>query len=288
MDNQKILSILIPAFNYKFGIFRILKNLEKLSMDFKSKFEVIIFDDSEKNILNANEIINFQDNGLNLLYKKNDKKKGACYNWNSLLKISTCNYKWLLHHDEYPIDVNSQFEEIFKVIDTYNPKVIILPIIVKKKIFMNVFAIIRVNPLYKAVSKIYRVLLNFIKYPELLFTLNIFGPPSVFIVSKDMDYKFDSRFKMIIDIAAYYRLLKNCNLNEILFLNSKKCILESEVFKDSITSNLKSEIDIKLLEKEEKKVFCLENNIEKKSRFFEFLVSNMYRLYKILTLKINF
>ena len=45
---EKILSILIPAYNYKLGIIRLLEKFNNLSEIYKEGIEVIIFDDSEK------------------------------------------------------------------------------------------------------------------------------------------------------------------------------------------------------------------------------------------------
>ena len=64
--------------------------------------------------------------------------------------------------------------------------------------------------------------------------------------------------------------------------------MESEVIKDSITDKLKSELDINLLEKEERKIFFLENKLIEKNPIKDFLITILYRIYKIITLKIIF
>ncbi len=277
MVDQKILSILIPSYNYRFGVLRILKDLEKLSIHFKSKFEIIIFDDSIKSILEPNDIRYFHNKSLNLVYKKNKIRKGACNNWNSLLENSNGRYKWLLAHDEFPLDIKSQFEAIFKVIEICKPKVIILPVVVKKHLVKEIFLKVKVNPPY-------RILLIFLRNPELLFIANLFGSPSSFIVSQDSYYKFDERFKRLIDIEAYYKLLKHTKINEIKVLNSKECLLGSEIIKGSITDKIGSQKEF--LAREETKLFFSENKLKEKSSIFKFVISKLYFFYKILTLKI--
>ena len=55
MGDQKILSILIPAYNYKFGVFRLLQTFERLPK-FINQIEIIILDDSDQNILGKCDI----------------------------------------------------------------------------------------------------------------------------------------------------------------------------------------------------------------------------------------
>lgn len=276
---EKILSILIPAYNYKFGIIRLLEKFNNLSDVYKEGIEVIIFDDSEKDLLVASEINFYKKNGLDINYKKNKFPKGACFNWNLLLSTARGKYKWLLHHDEYPVNTSELIKTIFELIQKRKTKIFILPIKVKKRLFQRICLIKKINPPIYFIRK-------FIARPELLFFSNVFGPPSVMIVDSELCYRFDQRYIQLIDIEAYYSLFNKLSINEISFINSSKFSLESEIIDGSITSKIRKKI--KLLHQEESKIFFSEHKIRFPSFIWILFTKIIYRIYKIINLRIRF
>jgi len=276
MNNKIILSILIPAYKYKFGIVRLLDEFSNLDPFFKSQIEVIIFDDSENVILKNEEVKFYKDKSLNLFLKNNKFKNGAASNWNSLLASANGIYKWLFHHDEYPVNTEGLIKNIFKIISIKKPKVILLPVFVEKRIFKKIHLKIRINPPRYFLRKICR-------NPELLFILNVIGSPSVIIVSNDLNYKFDSRFVMLIDVEAFFRIFSSLKSEvDLELINSCDGYLGSELLEGSITHNIKDKI--KFIAKEEKKMIFSENNIKDKPGFFIFFGKLIYDLYKLVNI----
>ena len=80
------LSILIPTYNYKVGIKKIIRCLRSADEDIRKQIEVIISDDSQNKFINlGNDLINSY---ASFKYIHNKKTLGGVPNWNKLISIA--------------------------------------------------------------------------------------------------------------------------------------------------------------------------------------------------------
>ena len=83
--NSIKLSILIPTYNYKSGINKILNCLKNTNNNIRDKIEILISDDSDKKILDADLNKKFLNSFGNFKYFHNKKSLGGVPNWNKLI-----------------------------------------------------------------------------------------------------------------------------------------------------------------------------------------------------------
>ena len=112
-----LLSVLIPSYNYKKGIKKILNGFSLCNRSLLENIEIIIGDDSDKKLLSTKELDLYKNSIPNLIYIHN-KKKLYIDNWNNLISISKSKYFWLLHHDEELDDPNNNLENILNYLNT--------------------------------------------------------------------------------------------------------------------------------------------------------------------------
>jgi len=190
-----MLSILIPAYCYGEGVFRILTQLKSLSYD---NCELIIFDDSPDD--QVEEIIaNWSmAKDIQFIYKHNQPAYGAAANWNALLEAAKGEYCLLLHHDEFPL-VDHFVKDIVIALRN-DPKVDVLVldcVLVDSRGGRNR----RHLPTWLRAFVIRH-------FPEYLFRRNVIGPTSVIVIRRTLYPHFDARLKWLIDVDAYVRLFK--------------------------------------------------------------------------------
>ena len=94
------LSILIPTYNYKLGLSKILESINCIDYDSRKKIEIIISDDSDNRIINQELKNNLTFSFKNFKYIHNKKTLGGPENWNQLISLAKGDYYWILHHDE--------------------------------------------------------------------------------------------------------------------------------------------------------------------------------------------
>ena len=122
------LSILIPTYNFKSGINRILDCIESIEEDLHDYVEIIISDDSDKVIVPKERDEYLKKSFKNYIYTHNKQSLGAVNNWNKLISIAKGDYFWLLHHDEFWNQEKNFIRYIFEVINIEKPNILILPI----------------------------------------------------------------------------------------------------------------------------------------------------------------
>ncbi len=164
-----ILSILIPSFNYKKGLIKILESLRICEKKYLEKIEIIIGDDSEVRLLNKKEIKFYQSYFCNLKYKFNKSKKGSGFNWNQLIEMSNGKFYWLFHHDEEIYNSSKTIRNILKSLN--NEHQVLLLRIIKR----NTISILRnkIN-LYKFHTAPNYLTNFFIRKKELILLLNAY------------------------------------------------------------------------------------------------------------------
>ena len=272
--NSIKLSILIPTFNYKLGVKKILDCIQNTDLDLMNNIEVIISDDSGNRIIDENTNKLIKKKILNYKYIHNENALGPVKNWNQLISIARGEYYWLLHHDEFWEKDKEMIGYILNEINIQKPNIIILPL--QKEKLLNIQNIkLKITQNHQTLKSVLR---KFILNPLLLIRVNIFGPPSI-IIYKNNSMIYDESLKYLVDIDFYIRLFKNFKCKKIFFANQFFSILSSQNNKFSITRLIK--YDIKMIKRRE-----TEKILKKQNYKFKF-TEKIFILYSYLILKIN-
>ena len=267
------LTILIPTYNFKLGINKILDCIESIEDDLRDYIEIIISDDSDEEIIQKSRNKSLKKHFKNYFYFHNIENEGAINNWNKLISKAKGDYIWLLHHDEYWQKEKNIINYIFEVIKNKNPNILILPITRSKYIKFQNFNILIKNR-HITFKKILRY---FIKKPKLLLKINIIGPPSALIYKKNK-ILYNKNLKYLVDVEFYINLFRFFNSENIFIGFEYYNLLSSQNNKNSITNILKKEIrSIKNKEK-----LMVLDRYKFKFDFFENIVS----IYSFISLKI--
>ena len=236
---KKTLSILIPAYNDKYFVKKIIEQ-NKFQID--DKLEIIIHDDSENDDISS--YISNINLPKNINYYKNNQTKGAVKNWNGLLKSAKGDFLWLLHQFDMPENLQKILDEVYK---GDGADIIIIPTRVEKFLF-NFF---KVNHLH-ANNGLIRIILE---NPKFLFMLNVIGPPSSIIARKAYYENYDDSLNWLVDVENYFRLFKR----KIRFKILNNANILSIHNPNSITSNLKN---LNSVSKRELKYIQSKHNIQ--------------------------
>ena len=276
------ISLLIPTYNYKIGINKILKCINNIDYKLRKHIEIIIGDDSEKEIIDKEVKDNLYKSFTNFRYIHNKLSLGGSKNWNKLISLSKGEYCWLLHHDEYWDEKKDIFYYILESINYKKPNLIILPIS-KQKIFSINNIKIEISQQHKVFKN---MILFFIKNPKLLLGLNIIGPPSS-IIYKKCDLKYDDNFRYLVDVDFYIRLILKFNLKKILIGNNNYNLISSQNNNNSITKLLKKEK--KRIKEKEKKIILRKYNLKFNFKeimivFYSFFI---LKFYSFISIKLN-
>lgn len=198
MYKNPSLSILIPAYEYSFGVQRILDSiLESDLLTIKNEIEILISDDSHSDAINQMIKSHEIQNTIKIDYVKRDNVSGiASSNWNNLLRMANGKYLLFMHHDEFPYGKNFFNKLLSKIIHKPNVDVFFLRCNIKS------FLKNKYRPhILDFIKKIYFV------SSESIFLRNTLGSPSCVVIKKEKCPKFDERLKWIVDLDWYYRIL---------------------------------------------------------------------------------
>ena len=272
------LSILIPTYNFKLGINKILDCIESIEDDLRDYIEIIISDDSDEEIIQKSRNKSLKKQFKNYFYIHNIKNEGAINNWNKLISKAKGDYIWLLHHDEYWQKEKNIIRYIFEAINTKKPNILILPITKLKttRIFNLNFKMIQKHIIFKKIIKIY------INNPKLLIKANIIGPPSALIYKKN-NFSYDVSLKYLVDVEFYIRLFKSYNSKKIILGTKYFDLISMQDNDKSITSFLQKEIR-SLKKKEENYIFnrynLKFNLFEKTLSLYSYIILKLYSICK--------
>ena len=278
---MKKLSILIPSYNYKEGLIRILDSFKTCDINDLKLVEVIIGDDSKKTLMSQRDIDYYKSYIPNLKYKHNIQNL-YIKNWNNLISLADGEFYWLLHHDEEIKDPLNNLRNIILELNTNN-SVLILPIYKCKtyEIFEYNLDIIQLHTAQKNLIK------NFIFDSRFFFYINIIGSPSSLIIRKEIDILYNKNLKWLVDVEFYYRLFKKINYRNIKILSKNQAvILSNQNYKNSITRRTKidyrefNRLKIKELNLIEK-LNNVDRNIKPKIIFYWIL----YKLFLVFSVK---
>ena len=268
------LSILIPTYNFKSGLNKILDCIESIEEDFHDFIEIIISDDSEKSIIPKRRNKSLKKSFKNYIYKHNFENHGAVKNWNNLITLAKGDYVWLLHHDEFWNKEKNFIGYIFEVISLKNPNILILPITKSKNRRFHNYNIQISN---KHITFNY-LLRFFINNPKLFVKTNIIGPPSS-LIYKNNKINYENNLKYLVDVEFYIRLFKFYNSQNIVFCNEKYNLISSQNNQNSITRILRNEI--RRLKNKEK------NFIFRRHKINFNIYENFLSFYSLFILKVN-
>ncbi|AUJ65722.1 hypothetical protein B9057_15055 (plasmid) [Aestuarium zhoushanense] len=191
-----LLSILIPTYNYRAGIERILEVLSPTCED----IEVIVFDDTPDSGIQST-IMGFADTIPLLTYRHNPTHVGAALgagaNWNALLDAASGEYVLLLHHDEVPLDRG--FTNMLRNRLTIRSRA---------DVYMLDLVLVNENldPIRRHVPSWVRCWVPR-RAPNYLFRRNVIGPTGTLIIRRDCAPRFDPDLRWLIDVDFYRRLI---------------------------------------------------------------------------------
>lgn len=231
-----VLSILIPAYEYSFGVKRILDSVyESITIDPEICLECIVSDDSVsdqvKIMVKAHKI--FEHSSFR--YYKRTKSLGAADNWNFLLNEASGRYLQFFHHDEFPERKNFFGILISELQENSEPDVLFL------RCYVSTIIRDRFRPLVNSfVRNLY-----FLSH-EGLFLRNTVGSPTSAVVKREKCLLFDVRLQWLVDLEWFYRIL---NQKDIVISFSNLSYI-SVHRKESISSQIKS--NIKTINSEER------------------------------------
>lgn len=216
MKNEKLLTVLIPSFNYYEGVKRIFDVIGS-----RKEISIIVSDDSDnEETASKIELLVNSYSRDDFLYFKHNSSGNAVDNWNYLLDKVNSKFFTLIHHDE--CYKNTFFiDELKKLNDSI--EIMVLPITVRhnKNLFRHVPSILQ-----KIIIKLFRK-----SGP----TINFIGGPSGLLIvnTKNLKY-FDNEMVFFVDVDWYYRTFLDIKLNSIVFFSDTGIV--SSLIDDSITT----------------------------------------------------
>ena len=193
---RPLLSVLIPAFNYPHGVFRILRQLAGSAKE-PGELEVIIADDSRDDSLRAPVSRMAAELGLQVHYTYNQPTRGAVGNWNHLLDISRGCYQWLVHHDEFPLTRQT----VPRLLETLRAKDAPDAVLLDCVLFDP-----ESGQAWSHVPNWLRRVVAFSR-PGFLWYRNAFGPTAAMVVRRERYPRFDPALRWLVDVDLYTRVL---------------------------------------------------------------------------------
>jgi glycosyltransferase involved in cell wall biosynthesis len=223
---MKVLSILVPAYQYPEGVRNI---LQTLLSDYRDQLEIIVGDDSINDDVFSVIQEFIQDNKGVVKYIKNSPSLGAVKNWNSLLGKATGKYILLMHHDEFPMSQDWIYHLLEKLDSPNPPYVILMPCV----IYAGLKAKVRVH-----LPRIIQ-LVTLKYFPSYLFRRNVIGPTSCLVIRRELYPRFDENLRWLVDVDMYWRLLKS---TKNFSIDRDLKIASFSNRKNSITKSIASEV----------------------------------------------
>ena len=188
-----ILSILLPTFNYKEGVTRILSGLEGLlNLD----VEVIIGDNSTNQLVKDGIAPFLNKYSSKVTYQWNNPTKSPIQNWNWLINAARGEYLMMIHHDEYFVGEKSLLDMVHMLKADSSIDVILLNcylVYQKRRLTFNHFS-----------SSLRSFLIR--KNPAYLYRRNLIGPTATVVARKTCYPFFDENLIWLVDVDMYVRL----------------------------------------------------------------------------------
>lgn len=223
------LSILVPAYEYSFGVKRILDSiLDSIKLDPNLSFECIVSDDSKTDKVERMVRAHGINEHENFRYFKRDNSLGAADNWNFLLESAKGDYVHFIHHDEFPESRDFFGSLVLEIKSRPLFDVIFL------RCFVPTFIGNRFRP---HVNSFLRYL--YFLSPEGLFLRNTVGSPTCAVIRRDKLQLFDVRLHWIVDIDWYYRILVQRDIQTRFSRLNYISVYRSESISNELQSRVK-------------------------------------------------
>jgi glycosyltransferase involved in cell wall biosynthesis len=189
---QPYISICIPSYQRVNYLKRLLNSI---AIQTFSDFEVIVSDDSPDSSV-QDLLINYQKNFI-IRYFKNQPAFGPPANWN--FGISKAEGEWIkiMHDDDW--FATSKSLQIFTD-RSYQKKKFIF------SAYTNYFEDDSTNQQQMFMPSSWGK--KILKEPNVLLAKNVIGPPSVTMLHKSIDLRYDERLKWRVDMEYYIRILQ--------------------------------------------------------------------------------
>jgi len=222
---QPLLSILLPAFNDAAGIRQALDSLGTRGS--ATDIEIIVSDDST-DLQCAHAIRSMTSSWTNARYMHNAPPRGAAANWNHLLGQARGHYCLLMHHDEYFENEGVLARALTLLRTEPAPGGIVMPCRVRRagaaaRLHMPAWLADRMSQ----------------RWPRYLLRRNLWGPPSVLILRRDLYEDYDTRLRWLVDVELYSRVLLRSSPRMVFMRGAGIVSVPSAA---SITSTLQPQI----------------------------------------------
>ena len=237
MKHNFLLSVLLPAYNYSFGVNRILEPFSRLHPRLLKKIEFIVSDDSDSLLANKEiqKITNFYKHrfNFNVTHVTGTNTKNPIDNWNNLLEKSSGKFKQIIHHDEFFMS-HQDIEDLLSILNSSKHEIYILKLYTTDKL----------NYYDHIPNLAIRILLRF--FLSSIVLVNYIGPSACIVFRSFIKKKFNRRLKWIVDSVWYYKIFSGTN--KLLFCDSIAIVSESN-YENSITKKIVgSKIYLKYME----------------------------------------
>jgi glycosyltransferase involved in cell wall biosynthesis len=219
IPRQPLISIIIPAYRRLEYLERLLNSI--INQHFRD-FEVIITDDSPDDSVLA--LVNRYIDKLPIFYFHNSPSLGTPANWNMGISKATGEWIKLMHDDDWFAGPNS----LQKFADaTASGKNFIF------SAYANHFEEINKPDEKKFLPPSWGLKIQ--REPMTLLAYNVIGPPSVVMVHRSFQEKYDERLKWRVDMEYYVRILnKNNSFHYINHVLINVGVSESQVTQSCI------------------------------------------------------
>lgn len=204
---------MLPSYNYKEGILRILAKLESSIRD---DVEIIIGDNSTNEEIKEMVSPWVEKFPNSIKYYWNNPYKTPIENWNFLIDEALGEYIWMLHHDEYP----ENMQTVEKILEKLSAEPLIDVFILNCQLTFAGGNYIR--------SHFNAKLRNFLLRHNPLYLLhrNIIGPTGILIIRRNLCPRFDLKLIWLVDVDLYVTLfLKNikwASSDDLLILSEQE------------------------------------------------------------------
>lgn len=187
-----MISICIPTYNQTIYLEKLMQSI--VEQDYQD-FEVVVSDDSTT-VDVSNLIENFKEKlPGKIRYYRNSPPLGSPENWNYAISMAKCDIIKIMHHDDYFSTTTS----LSRIVQEFNDKKDLTVCFCGG--YTNIRGNIRNHTAALKVAK------EYFREPHRLFFENVLGSPSSLCVKKQI-LQFDKNLKWLVDVQAYYKILK--------------------------------------------------------------------------------
>jgi len=193
------LSVLLPSYNYRDGLLRILGRFEPF---IGGDIEIIIGDNSTNDLIKKTVEPWVKKFPNRIKYFWNNPTKTPIQNWNFLIDEAIGEYVWIIHHDEFP----ETSQTIGDVLKRLSNSLLVDVFLLNCLLTFSGGRFIR--PHFNIALRDWLIRLN----PVYLLRRNVIGPTGILIIRRVLYPRFDLRLHWLVDVDVYVSLfLKNIN-----------------------------------------------------------------------------